>query len=70
MAVCSDSLDPLAVSAAEVEKRIAERGVKHLQYYNGAVHHGLFALPNFVRDLTAATARPRIVPKRRAAGGK
>jgi len=70
MAVCSESLDPLAVPAAEVEKRLAKRGVKDLQYYNGAVHHGLFALPNFVRELTAATERPRIVPKRRAAGGK
>lgn len=70
MAVCSDSLDPLAVSAAEVEKRLAKRGVGGRQYYNGAVHHGLFALPNFVRELTAATERPRIVPKRRAAGVK
>ena len=70
MAVCSDTLDPLAVSAAEVEKRLAKRGVAELRYYNGAIHHGLFALPNFVRELTAATERSRIVPKRRAAGGK
>jgi len=27
-----------------------------------AIHHGLFALPNFVRELTAATERARIVP--------
>jgi spermidine synthase len=70
MAVCSDTLDPLAVSAAEVEKRLAKRGVGDRRYYNGAIHHGLFALPNFVRELTAATERPRIVPKRRVAGGK
>ena len=56
--------------AAEVEKRLAKRGVKDLQYYNGALHHGLFALPNFVRTLTAVTDRPRILPKRRVAGGK
>jgi len=35
-----------------------------------AIHHGLFALPNFVRELTAATGRARIVPKRRVAAGK
>lgn len=70
MAVCSDTLDPLAVSAAEVEKRLAKRAVGELRYYNGAIHLGLFALPNFVRELTAATERPRIVPKRRIAGGK
>jgi spermidine synthase len=70
MAVCSDTLDPLAVSATEVEKRLAKRGVRELRYYNGAIHHGLFALPNFVRELVAATERARIVPKRRAAGGK
>jgi spermidine synthase len=70
MAVCSDALDPLAVTTAEVEKRLAKRAVGELRYYNGAVHHGLFALPNFVRELTAATERPRIVPKRRVAGAK
>jgi spermidine synthase len=70
MAMCSDSLDPLTVSAVEVEKRIAQRGVCDLKYYNGAVHHGLFALPNFVRELTATAERSRIVPKRRAASAK
>ena len=44
--------------------------MKDLQYYNGAVHHGLFALPNFVRALTAATERLRILPKRGVVGGK
>ena len=70
MAMCSNSLDPLTVSAVEVEKRIAQRGVGDLKYYNGAVHHGLFALPNFVRELTATAERSRIVPKRRAASAK
>ncbi len=70
MAVCSDTLDPLAVSAAEIDKRLAKRYVGERGYYNGAVHQGLFALPNFVRELTAATDRPRIVPKRRAVGSK
>jgi len=70
MAVCSDALDPLTVTAAELDKRLAKRGVGERSYYNGAVHHALFALPNFVRELTAATERPRIVPRGRVAGSK
>ena len=70
MACCSDTLDPLAVSAAEIDRRIARRGISLLQYYNGATHHGVFALPNYVRDLTVGVRpTPKLVPKRRAAGG-
>jgi len=34
-----------------VDLRIAKRGLRELQYYNGATHQAVFALPNFVRDL-------------------
>ena len=51
MACCSDTLDPHALSAAEADRRIAERGLSHLQYYNGDMHRAGLALPNFVRDL-------------------
>ncbi|MCC6473223.1 MAG: polyamine aminopropyltransferase [Burkholderiales bacterium] len=62
MAVCSESLDPLAVPAAEVDRRIARRGLARLQYYNGATHHAVFALPNFVRELTVGQkAAPKLV---------
>ncbi|MFO7189538.1 MAG: polyamine aminopropyltransferase [Pseudomonadota bacterium] len=57
MACCSDTLDPLALSAEEVEDRLAKRGVRELQYYNGQTHQAVFALPNFVRDITAAAQR-------------
>jgi len=50
-ACASDSLDPLSLSEDEVEQRIAERKLQDLQYYNGATHRGIFALPNFVRKL-------------------
>jgi spermidine synthase len=71
MCACSDSTDVAAVSAGEIDARIAARGLTHLQYYNGATHHGLFSLPNFVRDLTVdALPKPRLVASRkRAAGG-
>jgi spermidine synthase len=71
MATCSDTLDSAAVSAAEIDRRIAKRGLEHLQYYNGATHQAVFALPNFMRDLTIGLrTRPRLVSKRRAAAGE
>jgi spermidine synthase len=71
MCACSDSTDVTSVSATEIDTRIAARGLSHLQYYNGAAHQALFALPNFVRDLTVeAVPKPRLVAsKKRAAGG-
>ena len=50
-ACASDNLDPLSLSEEEVELRIAERKLQDLQYYNGTTHRGVFALPNFVRQL-------------------
>lgn len=67
MAVCSDTLDPIALAAAEVDERIAARGLPHLQYYNGATHKAVFALPNFVRDLIAGAGRAAPDAKTRAA---
>jgi spermidine synthase len=51
MACCSGTLDPAAVPSQEIDRRIAERGIRDLQYYNGAVHSAALALPNFVRAL-------------------
>ena len=53
LAVASDGLDPTGLSVAEVGKRLQERRIDGLQYYNPAVHGALFALPNFYRDLVA-----------------
>jgi spermidine synthase len=50
-ATASDTLDPRAISPAEVERVIAARGVGDLQFYNGEVHRALFALPNYVKEL-------------------
>ena len=51
-ACASDTLDPRAISAEEVERVIAERRIGDLQYYNGEAHRALFALPNYIRALT------------------
>lgn len=58
MAMASCTTDPAALTAAEVDARIAARGLRDLQLYNGAVHHALLAQPNFVRALLDKPARP------------
>lgn len=51
MASASRRLDPLALDANHVERRLTERGIDALQYYNGAIHQAQFALPNYLRAL-------------------
>jgi spermidine synthase len=51
MAVCSDKLDPKAFTADEIDRRIEQRKLQELRFYNGETHEGVFALPNYVRDL-------------------
>jgi spermidine synthase len=53
MACCSASLDPKGMSILDVDRRIAQRGIERLQYYNGDMHRAALALPNFVRELVA-----------------
>jgi spermidine synthase len=51
MACCSAALDPRKLSAPEVDRRLAQRGIGDLQYYNGDTHRASLALPYFVRAL-------------------
>jgi len=51
MAVCSDKLDPKSLTADEIDRRIEQRKLQDLRFYNGETHEGVFALPNFIRDL-------------------
>jgi spermidine synthase len=53
MAACSDKLDPKAYTADEIDRRIEQRRLQDLRFYNGETHEGVFALPNFLRDLVA-----------------
>lgn len=53
MACCSMMLDPRTVTPREIDRRIARRGLRDLQYYNGDTHRASFALPNFVRALVS-----------------
>jgi len=51
MVVCSDKLDPKSLTADEIDRRIEQRKLQDLRFYNGETHEGVFALPNFIRDL-------------------
>jgi spermidine synthase len=51
MAVASDTLDPCAFDAKDVDAAIVGRKLPDLRYYNGAIHHAQFALPNCVAAL-------------------
>ena len=53
MACCSASLDPRGMSILDIDRRIAQRGIGNLQYYNGDMHRAALAFPNFVRALVA-----------------
>jgi len=54
MACASATLNPAYLTPLDVNRRIAQRAVRDLQYYNGDMHRASFALPNFVRELVAA----------------
>jgi len=53
MACCSAGLDPRRMTTVEVDRRLAQRGIGDLAYYNGEMHRAALALPNFVRALVA-----------------
>ncbi len=53
MACCSAGLDPRRMTTVEVDRRLAQRGIADLAYYNGEMHRAALAMPNFVRALVA-----------------
>jgi spermidine synthase len=48
-AVASDSLDLHSLDAEQVDSRLADRRIGHRQFYNGAMHQAMLALPEYVR---------------------
>jgi len=55
--VAADKLDPAACSAADIDRRIAERSLKHLRFYDGITHQAVFSLPRHIRDELAKPGR-------------
>lgn len=54
MASASATLNPGYLTPLDVDRRVAQRKIRDLQYYNGDMHRAAFALPNFVRELVGA----------------
>jgi spermidine synthase len=54
MACASATINPAYLTPLDVDRRVAQRKIRDLQYYNGDMHRASFALPNFVRELAAA----------------
>ena len=52
--LASQSLDPLSLSAEEVDRRIASRVTRALKFYDGHTHQGLFFIPKYLRDAMAS----------------
>ena len=53
MACCAPQLDPHYLTPLEVDRRIAQRGIRDLQYFNGDMHRASLAMPTFLRPLVA-----------------
>jgi spermidine synthase len=49
--------DPAALTAEEVDRRLAERTTAPLRYYDGITHRGMFSLPKYLREAMAREAR-------------
>jgi len=56
-ALAGEGLDPLALSPAEVERRIAGRISRPLSFYDAETHRGLFSLPKYLRQEMAQENR-------------
>jgi spermidine synthase len=48
--LAAKDLDPLVLSAGEIDRRLSSRLGKQLQFYDGTTHHGMFRLPRYLRD--------------------
>lgn len=54
IAVASKRVDPMALSAAAVDRAIRTRRLGPLKYYDGETHRGIFRVPKYLRDAYAS----------------
>lgn len=53
LACKNEKLDPAKLTEKEVDRRLQERGVADLRFYDGYLHNGLFKLPKNLREALA-----------------
>lgn len=49
-AMASDTFDLHSLDAGQIDARLAERRIDRRQYYNGAMHEAMLALPEYIRE--------------------
>ncbi len=57
--VASPDSDARALGAAEVDRRLAERAIGPLRYYDGETHVSMFALPRYLREAVGGVQMPQ-----------
>jgi spermidine synthase len=58
LGVASESVNPRLLPTEALAQRMRERKLAGLRVYNAELHHALFTLPTFVRELTDPPAQP------------
>jgi spermidine synthase len=58
-ALASKRYDPMELSVEDVDKRLQERKITELKYYDGETHHSMFSVPKDVR--TAKSKEKRVI---------
>ena len=53
----ADAPNVAAMTEADVDARLRERGVSSLRFYDGEAHRGMFGMPKYVREAVAAETR-------------
>ncbi len=48
--LASSNLSPTLLTVDEIDSRIAARALKHLKFYDGLTHQGMFSLPKHLRN--------------------
>jgi len=55
--LASQNLNPVLLSASEVDSRISARSLNGLKFYDGLTHQGIFSLPKYLREELSQQAR-------------
>ncbi len=55
--LASQNLNPLQLSVSEVDRRISNRLLNGLKFYDGMTHQGMFSLPKYLRDELSSQTR-------------
>jgi len=55
--LAGDNYKPFALTPADIDKRLADRCMRELRFYDGAAHYGLFNVPKYMRHGMALEKR-------------